>query len=532
MVKTLLKKQFTEIFRSYFYDTKKNKARSKAGTIAYFVLFVLIMAGMLGGMFTMMSLSLCEPLCAAGAGWLYFAITGIIAILLGIFGSVFSTYTGLYLAKDNDLLLSMPIPVRAIMLSRLMGVYLMGLMYAAVVILPAIVVYLITVPFSAAALIGCIIFLLLISVIVLTLSCLLGWVVAKLSVKLKNKSFVTVLISLVFIALYYFVYFKAMNIIRDLIANIAVYGPAIRERAYGVYLFGSVGEGDPLAIGVCTGVVALVFALMWILLRSTFLSLATATGNAEKIKYTARREKQRSAASALLSKEFGRFSSSANYMLNCSLGTLLLPILGVVLLVKGPFLVEVLESVFGSQSGAVTVLICTALCTACAMNDSAAPSVSLEGKNIWIPQSLPVDPWQVLRAKLRVQLLLTMPVLLFASLCAAWALRPSAGELLALVLLPQILVLFMALLGLTLDLKRANLAWTNELAPIKQSMQIAVVLFGTFAYSIALAGIYLLLEPPLSAAAYLLLFAAVTALAALGLYLWLRKKGPTRFMEL
>ena len=51
MVKTLLKKQFTEIFRSYFYDTKKNKARSKAGTIAYFVLFVLIMAGMLGGIF-------------------------------------------------------------------------------------------------------------------------------------------------------------------------------------------------------------------------------------------------------------------------------------------------------------------------------------------------------------------------------------------------------------------------------------------------------------------------------------------------
>ena len=30
MVKILLKKQFTEIFRAYFYDAKKNKARSKA----------------------------------------------------------------------------------------------------------------------------------------------------------------------------------------------------------------------------------------------------------------------------------------------------------------------------------------------------------------------------------------------------------------------------------------------------------------------------------------------------------------------
>ena len=30
MLKLLLKKQLLEIFRSYFYDAKKNKARSKA----------------------------------------------------------------------------------------------------------------------------------------------------------------------------------------------------------------------------------------------------------------------------------------------------------------------------------------------------------------------------------------------------------------------------------------------------------------------------------------------------------------------
>ena len=170
MVKTLLKKQFAEIFRNYFYDPKKNKARSKAGTIAYMIFFVLIMVVMLGGMFTMMSVSLCEPLCAAGAGWLYFAITGVIAILLGIFGSVFSTYTGLYLAKDNDLLLSLPIPVKYVMLARLLGVYLMGLMYSAVAIVPAVIVYLVTVPFSVKALVGCLVLLILISIFVLTLS--------------------------------------------------------------------------------------------------------------------------------------------------------------------------------------------------------------------------------------------------------------------------------------------------------------------------------------------------------------------------
>ena len=532
MVRTLLKKQFAEIFRSYFFDTKKNKARSKAGTIAYIALFVLIMAGMLGGTFGVMAFSLCSPLVSAGAGWLYFAITGIIAILLGIFGSVFSTYTGLYLAKDNDLLLSMPIPVRSIMFARLLGVYLMGLMYAAVVIVPAVIVYLITVPFSAAALMGCIVFILLISIFILILSCLLGWVVAKLSTKLKNKSMVTVLISLVFIGLYYFLYFKAMNLIRELIANIAVYGPEIREKAYGLYLFGRVGEGNLPAIGICTAVIAVLFVLMWRLLGKTFLSLATATGSGEKIRYTARREKQLSASSALLKKEFGKLTSSANYMLNCALSTLLIPIVAVVLLIKGPLLVETLNAVFGGTGGAVTVLFATALCMAATMNDTAAPSVSLEGKNIWIPQSLPVEPWQVLRAKLRVQLILTMPVLLLASLCAAFVLKAPLPETLAMICLPQLSALFFALLALTLDLKRANLQWTSELAPIKQSMTVAIVLFGGWIYALALAGLYLLFTPSFGAAIYLWGFTAITAAGCLILYFWLRQRGGKVFMDL
>ena len=57
-------------------------------------------------------------------------------------------------------------------------------------------------------------------------------------------------------------------------------------------------------------------------------------------------------------------------------------------------------------------MLTAALCMLASMNDMAAPSVSLEGKSLWLLQSLPVTPWQVLRAKLRLQLLLTaIPVL-------------------------------------------------------------------------------------------------------------------------
>ena len=61
MLKILVKKQLGEIFRSYTYDAKKNRARSKGATVGFFVFFAVIMVGVMGGMFTILSLQLCAP---------------------------------------------------------------------------------------------------------------------------------------------------------------------------------------------------------------------------------------------------------------------------------------------------------------------------------------------------------------------------------------------------------------------------------------------------------------------------------------
>lgn len=118
---------------------------------------------------------LANPLRAAGFDWLYFALFGIIGLMFGVFGSVFNTYAALYKANDNDLLLSLPVPVGSILLSRLLGVYLMGLMFSAVVFVPAATVYL-CIDFSVGTLLGCILGMLSISVFAFVLSCaLVGW---------------------------------------------------------------------------------------------------------------------------------------------------------------------------------------------------------------------------------------------------------------------------------------------------------------------------------------------------------------------
>ena len=49
MLKVLIKKQLLEVFRSYFYDTKKNKARSKAGRRMSFYWVFLLFRSRCGG---------------------------------------------------------------------------------------------------------------------------------------------------------------------------------------------------------------------------------------------------------------------------------------------------------------------------------------------------------------------------------------------------------------------------------------------------------------------------------------------------
>lgn len=277
------------------------------------------------------------------------------------------------------------------------------------------------------ALLGGVLLTALISIFVLTLSCALGWVVAKVSRKLKHKSFITVIVSLAGLAIYYFFVFKAQTAIEQLVANAAVYGEKIKGAAHPLYVFGLTGTGDVTAMLLSAAVILALFALTWTLLSRSFLQITTASGASGKAVYREKAVKRRSIDGALFGKELARFTASPNYMLNCGLGILLLPISGILLLWKGGTVVSLLNEAFTSQSGCAEVLLCTGVCAIASMNDMATPSVSLEGKSLWLAQSLPVKPWQVLRAKLKVQLALTALPALVPLACMAFILPVTAA---------------------------------------------------------------------------------------------------------
>ena len=533
MLKVLIQKELRQIWVQSFLrggKTAKNgkKRSSKTMTVIWIFLIVYLLA-----IFTFVAWQAgMQFLYLPGLGWLYYMLLGAAAILFGALGSVFSTYSSLYLAKDNDLLLSMPIPLKDVILSRLASVYLMGLFYSGSISLPAAVMGLILAGFSFARLVGSLLWVLLISLIVLAMSCLLGWVVAKVSVKLKRKSFLLALLALVCVGLYYVVYFRMINHMPELIDSVLRYGENVRSSFNPLFLFGRTGEGDWLAMALCTAAVCLVLGLIWLVLQRSFLSVATASDGGKKAVYREKAVRQGSASSALWKKEWQRFTSSAGYMLNTGLGVVFLLGLGVFLLIKGRYYLDLLEQVLPGLAEYLPVVVCAACCLMAGMVDISAPSVSLEGKTLWQLRSLPVTAWQVLQAKLLLHLSIAILPTLFCVAVTVALIQTTLAQKLLIFAISLLFMALIALLGLALGLKMPNLNWTNEMIPIKQSLPVMLTLFSGMIFAGLLAGLYIWfgwrvgVTGWLSAAALLLL--AIDA----ALFLWLRGPGARRFEEL
>lgn len=482
-----------EVFSWLYKNNKSGKFRSNRGIIGYAVMYLLIF-GFLGSIFYGMASALCKPLASADMGWLYWALMGIVGIFLGVFGSVFNTYSSLYQAKDNDLLLCMPIPASKILLARLSGVYAMGLMYELIVMVPVVIVWLMTVQVSVRMVIFTLLIPLVMSFLVLVLSAVLGWVVAIFAGRVKHKSIVTMLVSIAFIVAYYYFCVRAYDTFQSILLNAGAIGAKLKVIVYPLYHMGKAAEGNVLSMLIFFAVVAVVLAVMYVVMATTFYRLVTANhGSSRKNAEDMQNQQRRlSIRAALLQKELLRFVGSSNYMLNCGLGIIMMPIAAVLFIWKAEFVHEVMmEPLLQAYIPAICL---GAMCFPVAMNDMTAPSVSLEGKNLWILRSLPVSAEQVLRAKLEMHLLLTVipAVPLIASVI--WVMRPAPVMAALCVLIALLFIVLTASLGLTMNLKRPNLSWTNEIIPIKQSAAVMAALLGGMAIAAVIAGVYILME--------------------------------------
>lgn len=530
MLKALMRKQFSETVSFIFMSGKSGKRRTTGGVIGYGLLMVYVVL-CFGFLFFTSADALCAPLVSMGQGWLFFALMGVMATALGVFGSIFTTQSKLYEAKDNELLLSMPIPSSLILFSRLLGLYVQAFVFQLLVLLPSGLVYILRVGMSFSQLLLYIFICLLLPLFTLSLSCILGWLTALVSGRMKNKSLITLLLSLGFLCAYFYVCAQMNNYLQLILVNSSAVGSTIRKAVYPLYQMGLAASGNIASFLIFAAMVILLFALIYLLLSVSFIKIATGKRGGARVKYTEKPMKRSSQSAALLRKEALHFWSSPTYMLNCSLGSFMMIIGTVVLIVKLPELSPVLAQLPGLEER-LPLLSAAAVALIGAMNVVTAPSVSLEGKSMWLLQSLPITGWQALKSKLSLHMLITAIPAFACMLAMAVVLKTSLVLTIILLVFTVLFVLLCAALGLMINLKLPNLNWTNETTAVKQSASVIVAMLANWGIGFLLFIIYYLLNSRISQELFMLLCTLLCAAVSALSLLWLKNRGQKIFENL
>lgn len=533
LVKTRMAALWASLTRTRRSSKNDGKARSglaKAGMAVLFIYLAVVFLGMFGAMFG----AICVPFYSMGIAWMYFAIAASIATVLCFIGSVFTAQNQLYGAKDNELLLSMPVKPSAILASRMVMLLILNYFYEALVVLPAVGVWIINrLPVSVAGALCTLIAFLILPLMPLTLSCLLGWAIAAITARMRNKNIISIVFSLAFMGAYFYFYSNIQRYIEKLVALGSDIAPAFEKAVPPFYWLGMASaEGDIAKLIFFILCCAVPFALLYMVLARSFIGIATEKRTAAKIKYKGGQMHVRRPMAGLVDKEIRRFAGNAMYMLNAGIGLLMMLLAVVFLAIKRDGLMAALLSDHRIMEGAGP-FAAFIICMLCGMVLISAPSISIEGKSLWIMQTLPVKGCSILRAKALAHIIIAEPFVIVSSVAAAILLEQSFVMGLMITLLAAVYTIFTAYLGVLVNLRFPRFDWINEVTAIKSSMAVMLTMFIGMAavavlfvpYVIAFANMKLFIGPEL----YLLLCAVFFGAIAAIMDIYFKKSGGARF---
>lgn len=531
MLKALLKVNLAALLSWLSGSGKSNgKGKGKGKAVLYALLMVYCL-GVFCWLFGQVFELLAGPLYTSGCGWLYFVYVYIVAFALMFIFSVFAAKNRLYEAKDNDLLLSMPIPPSTILASRMTLLFVMNILFGAIVVGPAVYKWYKVVLFDAGSLVFVILEFFGLCLFSLALSALFAWLLSLVSSRMRKKALVETLISFVFLAAYLYVYSQLNTIVSSLIQNNADIAESLGAVAP-LYWIGAGAAGDIGSFALGMLVMLLPFAAVYYILSRTFIKTATAKRGAVKIKYEAKEQKVSSGKSALLRREAARFFSSSTCIVNNGLGVVFILAATVFVLVYGGNFAQFLNMIAVSTDYAVCICVLMVVMMAGLVVPTSS-SVSLEGKSIWIIQAMPVPAAQVLLAKLKLCLLMYLPPAALCMLAVVFVLHASADVAVFAVIVTLATVVVMAEIGLITNVNHPLLNWTSETQAVKSSGSIMISMLIDMGILITLGvGGYIMLDKGTSVETVLGVFAVVMLLAARLLYGYIIKRSAQKFAYL
>lgn len=485
MFKALLRVKLASLLSALTGGSKRGGKKKKATTVLYALLMVYVVV-VFCWMFAEMFSQLSEPLYAAGLSWVYFLMALMLSFTLMVMFSAFMAKSQLYEAKDNDLLLSMPIPPSAILASRMTLLLGLNLVFGLVIAVPALIEWYSVVPFSIASLASFLLTFLALIFFATAISALLGWLISLISSRMRRKTLFETVLSLAFLGGYFYLCSKFGDIIENVLMSSMGLADALGNIAI-LKCIGLAAAGESLTDLLLTLAMLLVpFIIVYVVLTLTFIKTATAKRGAAKVKYVDRGQKVSAPSSALFKRESARFFSSSTCIINNGLGAVLILVAAVAAIVYKDAIRQFL-ALFEGHEDMVMCFVALFGAMMAGLVQPTSSSVSLEGHSLWLIRSMPVSTREVLDTKLKFSLTIYVPPVIILMAASEYVLRLSAAMVLASTVFSLLLLLVMAQIGLIANIRHPNLNWTTESQAVKSGAAVMISMLLDYGLIAALA---------------------------------------------
>ncbi len=460
------------INRLLYTKDKKEKKRYKL-LISAFIILILFAVGYVSGMVFGLSY--------LGLGDIIPTYLVMIASLIVIILGIFRSGNTLFSKNGYEMLVSIPIRTKAIVISRFSLMYTEYLSLSLLVMLPGIITFGILQQPNPSFYILALLCTFFIPLIPLVISILLGTLTFAISSRLKHKSIVQSILTVAVILGVFLLLFSIQSLTDSFSEEkLTEFARSATELFAKIYPF-AVLLGTAMMNG------GLAEALLFMLISSALTAIAVLVVSlcfhkimsalhsfSAKHSYKIEDMQSKSILSTLYFKEIKRYFSSSVYVTNTIVGPILGCIFAITLLIIGK------ETIQSSIPLPIDVLglIPFVYSAICCLMPTSSTSISMEGKRIELIKSLPISAKELFDSKLLLNLTLLLPSYVISEIVLIIALKPTFTELIWLILIPLIIMLFSVTFGITADLIFRNFNWEKEEAVVKQGASAALGGFG------------------------------------------------------
>lgn len=229
----------------------------------------------------------------------------------------------------------------------------------------------------------------------------------------------------------------------------------------------------------------------------------------------------------LIKKEFNKFFSIPLYMINVGFGLVIL-LLGSF---ASLFFKDVIVETLGSFDFDILLILALAIGFMVTLTFSPAVSLSLEGKNLWVLKSLPIEPKQIMLSKVLFNVLLVTPVCLISILLLGFTLELTVIDILLLTFVIVSLNILSSHLNAIYNLFFPKFDYENEAMVIKQSVSSLLATFGGIALVVTHIGIAVGLTTYFNTQLVLLLIGVINSLLSILVASFLYKSAEKQFRK-